>query len=96
MMPDENAFDLLPRIKKLRPELPIIVMSAQNTFMTAIGLRARRLRVPAEALRPEGTRRRGRPRPGGAPVDPNPAENEDIPSSGAPMRCRRSTAPWPA
>jgi two-component system, NtrC family, nitrogen regulation response regulator GlnG len=36
LMPDENAFDLLPRIKKLRPELPIIVMSAQNTFMTAI------------------------------------------------------------
>ena len=36
VMPDENAFDLLPRIKKLRPELPIIVMSAQNTFMTAI------------------------------------------------------------
>ena len=36
VMPDENAFDLLPRIKKLRPDLPIIVMSAQNTFMTAI------------------------------------------------------------
>src|ERR1700682_5309865 len=36
VMPDENAFDFLPRIKKLRPELPIIVMSAQNTFMTAI------------------------------------------------------------
>ena len=36
VMPDENAFDLLPRIKKMRPELPIIVMSAQNTFMTAI------------------------------------------------------------
>ena len=36
VMPDENAFELLPRIKKLRPELPIIVMSAQNTFMTAI------------------------------------------------------------
>ncbi|MFD1197136.1 nitrogen regulation protein NR(I) [Brucella gallinifaecis] len=35
-MPDENAFDLLPRIKKMRPELPIVVMSAQNTFMTAI------------------------------------------------------------
>ena len=35
-MPDENAFDLIPRIKKLRPDLPIIVMSAQNTFMTAI------------------------------------------------------------
>jgi two-component system nitrogen regulation response regulator GlnG len=26
----------LPRIKKLRPELPVIVMSAQNTFMTAV------------------------------------------------------------
>ncbi|WP_375457918.1 nitrogen regulation protein NR(I) [uncultured Enterovirga sp.] len=36
IMPDENAFDLLPRIKKVRPDLPIIVMSAQNTFMTAI------------------------------------------------------------
>jgi two-component system, NtrC family, nitrogen regulation response regulator GlnG len=36
MMPDENAFDLIPRIRKLRPQLPIVVMSAQNTFMTAI------------------------------------------------------------
>ncbi len=36
VMPDENAFDLLPRIKKARPELPVLVMSAQNTFMTAI------------------------------------------------------------
>src|SRR3954453_21205620 len=36
VMPDENAFDLLPRIKKMRPTLPIIVMSAQNTFMTGI------------------------------------------------------------
>jgi two-component system nitrogen regulation response regulator GlnG len=36
VMPDENAFELLPKMKKLRPNLPIIVMSAQNTFMTAI------------------------------------------------------------
>ena len=36
VMPDENAFDLLPRIKKARPDLPVIVMSAQNTFMTAV------------------------------------------------------------
>jgi two-component system nitrogen regulation response regulator GlnG len=36
VMPDENAFDLVPRIKKMRPDLPIIIMSAQNTFMTAI------------------------------------------------------------
>ncbi|TMJ30786.1 MAG: nitrogen regulation protein NR(I), partial [Alphaproteobacteria bacterium] len=31
-----NAFGLLPRIKKMRPELPIIVMSVQNTFITAV------------------------------------------------------------
>lgn len=36
VMPDENAFDLIPRIKKTRPDLPIIVMSAQNTLMTAL------------------------------------------------------------
>jgi two-component system nitrogen regulation response regulator GlnG len=27
---------MLPRIKKARPDLPVIVMSAQNTFMTAV------------------------------------------------------------
>ncbi len=36
VMPDGNAFDMLPRIKRVRPDVPIIVMSAQNTFMTAI------------------------------------------------------------
>src|SRR3989454_4513986 len=36
VMPDEHAFGLLPRIKKVRPELPVIIMSAQNTFMTAV------------------------------------------------------------
>ena len=36
VLPDENAFDVIPRIKKLRPNLPVIVMSAQNTIMTAI------------------------------------------------------------
>ena len=36
VLPDENAFELIPRIKARRPDLPIIVMSAQNTIMTAI------------------------------------------------------------
>ncbi len=36
VLPDENGFDLIPRIKKARPEMPIIVMSAQNTLMTAL------------------------------------------------------------
>ncbi len=35
-MPDGSAFEIMPKIKKLRPDLPIVVMSAQNTFMTAI------------------------------------------------------------
>ncbi|MFK5978519.1 MAG: nitrogen regulation protein NR(I) [Rhizobiaceae bacterium] len=36
IMPDGNVFDLMPRITRHRPDLPLIVMSAQNTFMTAI------------------------------------------------------------
>src|ERR1700681_529978 len=36
IMPDENGLDLIPRIKRIRPELRIIVMSAQNTLMTAV------------------------------------------------------------
>ncbi len=36
VMPDENVFDVLPRIRKERPKLPIIVMSAQNTLLTAV------------------------------------------------------------
>ncbi|MBV8121323.1 MAG: nitrogen regulation protein NR(I) [Alphaproteobacteria bacterium] len=36
IMPDENGLDLLPRIKKVRPDLRIIVMSAQNTLLTAV------------------------------------------------------------
>ena len=36
VMPDENGLDLLPRIKRIRPDLPVIVMSAQNTLLTAV------------------------------------------------------------
>ncbi len=36
VMPDENGLDLIPRIKKLRPSLRILVMSAQNTLLTAV------------------------------------------------------------
>ena len=36
IMPDENVFDVLPRIRKQRPRLPVIVMSAQNTLLTAV------------------------------------------------------------
>jgi len=36
MMPDGDALDLMPAIKRKRPNLPVIIMSAQNTVMTAV------------------------------------------------------------
>ena len=67
VMPDENAFDLLPRIKKMRPSLPVIVMSAQNTFMTAIRASERgAYEYLAQTVRPEGIDRDRRPCAGGA------------------------------
>jgi two-component system nitrogen regulation response regulator GlnG len=36
VMPDEDGLDLLLRIRRLRPDLRVIVMSARNTLMTAL------------------------------------------------------------
>ncbi|MFN3145372.1 MAG: response regulator [Paracoccaceae bacterium] len=36
VMPDGNGLDALPKIAEERPGLPVIVISAQNTIMTAI------------------------------------------------------------
>jgi len=36
MMPDGNGLEMLPKIAADRPGLPVIVISAQNTIMTAI------------------------------------------------------------
>ncbi len=36
VMPDENGLDLLPKIRRARPELRVIIISGQNTLMTAI------------------------------------------------------------
>ncbi|MEE2969174.1 MAG: nitrogen regulation protein NR(I) [Pseudomonadota bacterium] len=36
VMPDGNGLDLIPRIQSIRPDLKIIVMSAQNTLLTAV------------------------------------------------------------
>lgn len=36
MMPDGNGLEALPEITKQRPSLPVIIISAQNTIMTAI------------------------------------------------------------
>src|SRR5512142_3392895 len=36
VLPDENGFDLIRRIRTIGPELPVVFMSAQNTILTAI------------------------------------------------------------
>jgi two-component system nitrogen regulation response regulator GlnG len=36
VMPEDNGLELLPRIKRLRPDLRVIIMSAQSTLMTAV------------------------------------------------------------
>ena len=35
-LPDGDVLDLLPRIKERRPDLPVIVMSARSTLLTAV------------------------------------------------------------
>ena len=36
MMPDGNGLDMIPGISRARPDLPVIVISAQNSIVTAI------------------------------------------------------------
>ena len=36
IMPDADGLDLLPKIRGKRPELPVIIMSAKNTVLTAL------------------------------------------------------------
>ena len=101
VMPDENAFDLLPRIKKVRPDLPVIIMSAQNTFMTAVRASERGayeylpkpfdlkelIAIVGRALVGAEGARRGR----------RPSRRTSTRSrwSAARRRCRKSTACWP-
>src|SRR4051794_12123697 len=86
VMPDENAFDLLPRIKRVRPELPIIVMSAQNTFMTAIRASERGayeyLPKPFDLKELVAIVGRALSRPRGATAPNGPLEAEEIPLVG--------------
>ena len=76
VMPDENVFDVLPRIRKQRPKLPVIVMSAQNTLLTAVNAaEVGRLRLHPQALRPgrhDRARRAGRWRGPPTPRPPRP------------------------
>ena len=36
VLPDGDALDILPALKKKRPDMPVIVISANNTILTTI------------------------------------------------------------
>jgi two-component system nitrogen regulation response regulator GlnG len=90
VMPDGNGLEALPKIGEERPGLPVIVISAQNTIMTAIQAAEAEafdylpkpfdlpdlMKRAAKAL--EVKRRAGQQRP--APRSPEPAE--DLPLVG--------------
>ena len=62
VMPDENVFEVLPRIRAARPSLPIIVMSApEHRAHRRGGRRARRFRIRPQTLRLGRDRRRDAP-----------------------------------
>ncbi len=86
VMPDGNAFDMLPRIKRVRPDVPIIVMSAQNTFMTAIRASERGayeyLPKPFDLKELVAIVGRALSRPRGLISGGQPAEADDIPLVG--------------
>jgi two-component system nitrogen regulation response regulator GlnG len=77
ILPDENALDLLPRIRQRRPELPIIVMSAQNTLLTAVRATERGafdyLAKPFDLNNLLTTVKRALALPRKRPVEPEPA-----------------------
>ena len=97
VLPDENAFDVIPRIKKLRPTLPIIVMSAKNTIMTAITAAERGaydyLPKPFDLnalVQTVGRALEQSQKP--VPANARPAGRSRCPSSAARRPCRKSTA----
>ncbi len=86
IMPDENGLDLIPRIKKLRPELRVIVMSAQNTLMTAVKATERGafeyLPKPFDLRELMNVVERALSAPPNAPVDEDEVDNEQLPLIG--------------
>ena len=88
MMPDGDGLDLVPRIKAERPDIPIIVMSAQNTILTAIKATERGafeyLPKPFDlgALTAAVDRALTRPRNDGASAAPTAVKEDKLPIIG--------------
>ena len=85
VMPDENGLDLVPRIRRVRPEMRVIVMSAQSTFATAVKATQRGafeyLPKPFDLKEVLGTVERALAAPPDAPP-PEEAEGEKLPLIG--------------
>ena len=90
VMPDGNGLEMIPKISQERPGLPVIVISAQNTIMTAIQAAEAEAYdyLPKPFDLPDLMRRASRaldvqrhsPRP--APRDEAPAPEDDLPMVG--------------
>lgn len=89
VMPDGNGLKALPRILDRRPDLPVIVISAQNTIMTAIEAENAKAwdYLPKPFDLPDLLARTARAldhRP--AQVEPDPAEQLPLVGQSAPMQ----------
>jgi two-component system nitrogen regulation response regulator GlnG len=88
VMPDGNGLDALPEIAAMRPGLPVIVISAQNTIMTAIQAAEHEAfdYLPKPFDLPDLLRRAARalaqPRRAATPARAIPDEGEDLPLVG--------------
>ncbi|MEL7150267.1 MAG: response regulator [Pseudomonadota bacterium] len=90
MMPDGNGLEQLPKINELRPGLPVIVISAQNTIMTAIQATEADAYdyLPKPFDLPDLMKRAGRAldvkrrAPAPAPQEPMPMGDDDLPLVG--------------
>ncbi|HEX3863945.1 MAG TPA: nitrogen regulation protein NR(I) [Stellaceae bacterium] len=87
IMPDENGLDLIPRIKRIRPDLRIIVMSAQSTLLTAVKATERGafeyLPKPFDLRELVSVVERALSMPSAAPVpEPDEVEDQQLPLIG--------------
>ena len=86
-MPDGDGLDLLPRLKTARPDMPVIVISARNTLMTAIRANERGaweyLPKPFDLDELTSAVRRALAAPGApAPAEDAPGADESLPLVG--------------
>ena len=99
VMPDENGLDLVTRIRRSRPDLRVVVMSARNTLLTAVQASERGafdyLAKPFDLEKLTEVVRTALSNPvqdqGAAQ---SVVDDEPMPLIGRRPRCRRSTGCW--